>query len=144
MARASSIEPASGFSHSTCLPAATSASEIGRWRALPTTMLTASVDGSSGAAPRLDRALLGDALPARQCLLVAVAARRALRQGGVGVRDGRQPDRRKAGSEDRAGHPVGGGMAPAGHSGTDDRNGEWWLGHCWYLSPEKRGLKRFN
>ena len=56
MARASSIDPASGFSHSTCFPAATSASEIGRWRALPTTMLTASIDGSSATASQLDKA----------------------------------------------------------------------------------------
>ena len=56
IARASSIEPASGFSHSTCLPAATSASAIGRCSALPTTMLTASIDGSSATASQLGSA----------------------------------------------------------------------------------------
>ena len=56
IARASSNDPASGFSHSTCLPAATSASAIGRCSALPTTMLTASIVGSSTTASQLGSA----------------------------------------------------------------------------------------
>ncbi len=56
MARPSSIEPASGFSQSTCLPAATAASAIGRCSALPTTMLTASIDGSPTTSSQLNTA----------------------------------------------------------------------------------------
>jgi hypothetical protein len=50
------MEPASGFSHSTCLPAAMSAAAIGRCRSLPTTMLTASIEGSSTTSSQLESA----------------------------------------------------------------------------------------
>ncbi len=53
MASASSTLEASGFSHSTCLPAASRASAIGRCRWLATTMLTASMSSASATACQL-------------------------------------------------------------------------------------------
>ena len=75
-------------------------------------------------AHRVDRRVLGDGLPARQRLLVAVAARAVLGQRDVRVGDRGQPDRREPRPGDRAGHPVGRRVAAAGHPGADDCDGD--------------------
>ena len=75
-------------------------------------------------AHRVDRRVLGDGLPARQRLLVAVPARAVLGERDVGVGDRGQPDRREPRPEDRAGHPVRRSVAAARHPGADDCDGD--------------------
>ena len=75
-------------------------------------------------AHRVDRRVLGDGLPARQRLLVAVAARAVLGQRDVGVGDRGQPDRGEPRPGDRAGHPVGRRVAAAGHPCADHCDGD--------------------
>jgi hypothetical protein len=53
MAAASSIVGASGFSHSTCLPAPSRASTTCRWRGLAITTLTASMSSAAATACQL-------------------------------------------------------------------------------------------
>jgi hypothetical protein len=56
IARAAGRVSASGFSHSTCLPAAIRPSATSRCRALPTTTLTTSTSGASATASQFGSA----------------------------------------------------------------------------------------
>jgi hypothetical protein len=73
-------------------------------------------------AHRVDVGVLGDRLPARHRLLIAVTARAVLGERGVGVGDRGQPDRRKPLPEDRVDHPVRRRVAAASHSRTNNRD----------------------
>ena len=79
-------------------------------------------------AHRVDRRVLGDRLPGRHRLLEAVPVGGVRGECGVGVRDRGQPDARDTEIEDGGCLAVPGGVAAAGHSGTDDRDRDLLLG----------------
>jgi BRCT domain type II-containing protein len=86
MARASPMRPASGFSHSTCLPAASSPSTTSRCRSLPTTTLTASMSSASATAfqsvsARSNPNLRAVAVANGSCMSATATSRRSGKSG---------------------------------------------------------------